>query len=380
MEDFSKYLTEATHNAAYAKVGAYGEAGSGKSTTASLIAIGLHKMIGSKKPVGMFDTEPGHQFLIPRFREAGIKFLAFDKSRSLVDLMAWMKAMIENVDIAIIDSITHPWRELQRAYLERLNEGRTKKITRLEFHHWGPIKEEWAKFTDLFLTSKLHLIVCGRAGNIYEYQKNEENGKMELITTGEKMATEKEMGYEPSLLIELWKERTMLRDGGQKIINRCIVEKDRADKINGKVIDFPTFESFKPHFDFLNIGGEQYQVADTSSSGLFTPEGNTEWDAERTRRKALSEEVLGLMTQHVPGQDVKSKTRRFELMQKHFATRSWTAIENMQSILLRNGLDSLRSELEPSTAQPSLSPGPETDPDTGEVVPNIPTSNDTFGM
>lgn len=62
---------------------------------------------------------------------------------------------------------------------------------------------------------------------------------MELITSGTKMATEKEMGYEPSLLIEMVKHR----ENG-RIINRALVEKDRTDRLNGKKFDLPNFETF----------------------------------------------------------------------------------------------------------------------------------------
>ncbi len=341
-----KYMQEAQNNAAFAKVGIYGDAGSGKSRTATEIAIGLHKFIKSTKPVAMFDTEPGHQFLIPLFKKAGIKFFAFDKSRAFVDLMGFMEEAAKEVDIVIVDSISHVWRELQIAYLAKINENRPRKITRLEFQHWGPIKAEWGKFTDLFLTSKLHVVVCGRAGSIYEYQENE-NGKKELITTGTKMATEKEMGYEPSLLIEMIKDHR--KDGDKRIVNMCIVEKDRADLLNGKEFEFPKFDTFLPHFQFLNIGGEQFNMKESTSKDLFTPEGNDGWTEEKRRRVILCEEIQGLMVKHVPGQSASDKQRKIELLEKHFGTKSWTKVESMHSDALKVAYTNLLAELEPGS-------------------------------
>lgn len=345
----SKYMTLAQNNAAFAKIGIYGDAGSGKSRTSAEIAIGLHKFIKSTKPVAMFDTEPGHQFLIPLFKKADIEFLAFDKSRSFIDLMGWMEEATKMCDIGIVDSISHVWRELQLAYLTKINEKRPdhKQITRLEFQHWGPIKSEWGKFTDLFLTSKMHMIVCGRAGSIYEYQENDK-GKRELITTGTKMATEKEMGYEPSLLIEMIKDHR--KNGPKRIINMCVIEKDRADLLNGQEFEFPTFETFKPHFQYLNIGGEHFDMERTTTSkDLFTADGDDGWNAEKRRRVILCEEIQGLITKHIPGQAAVDKQRKVELLERHFSTKSWTKVENMRSDELAASYRHLLTELEPNT-------------------------------
>jgi hypothetical protein len=122
--------------------------------------------------------------------------------------MAFTEEAKDVASVIIVDSITHVWRDLQESYLARINDDRKRykkyPLASLEFQHWGPIKRMWGEFTDLFLSSRAHMIVCGRAGNVYEYQeKDDGSGKKELITIGTKMATEKELGYEPSLLIEM---------------------------------------------------------------------------------------------------------------------------------------------------------------------------------
>ena len=75
-------LKKATNKMAYAKVGLYGDAGSGKTFTAAQIAIGLHQFADLKKPVAMFDTEPAASFIVPHFEKAGIEFFLFDESRA----------------------------------------------------------------------------------------------------------------------------------------------------------------------------------------------------------------------------------------------------------------------------------------------------------
>lgn len=340
-------LKPATNKMAYAKVGLYGTAGSGKTRTATEIAIGLHKAIGSKKPVVVFDTEPAFSFVLPLFQQAGIELLVADESRALKDLMQFMDEAEKVSDIAIIDSITHVWRDAQESYLARLNKSRKQQnkspLYALEFHHWRPIKAAWAAFTDRFLSSKLHVIVCGRAGNVYEYQdKDDGSGKKELITTGTRMATEKELGYEPSLLIEMIADR---RDG--KTVNVAVVQKDRSDALNGQEIQMPDYAKLKPHFEALNIGGKHFDsMEQRNSEEMFDGAEEGTWDNESRLRKIYSEEIEELLKKHYPSQSVEDKQARLQLLEMHFDTRSWTKVENMRSDVLKSGLEAMRSRLE----------------------------------
>jgi len=345
-------LKPAKNRMAYAKIGLYGAAGSGKTRTAAEIAIGLHKAIGSKKPIAAFDTEPAFGFVLPLFEKAGIELLVADESRALSDLMDFMDEAESQCDIVIIDSITHVWRDAQDSYLSRLNKSRKeqnrKPLYALEFQHWKPIKAAWAAFTDRFLSSKMHVIVCGRAGTIYEYQdKDDGSGKKELISTGTRMATEKELGYEPSLLIEMLADR---RDG--KLINVAVVQKDRSDNLNGKEIDFPNFKKLEPHFKALNIGGEHFGSMDArNSENMFPDATESGWDAESRNRQIISEEIIELLKKHYPSQSVEEKQKRAELLEKVCGTRSWTAIETSHSDKQKEWLENFRMILEPPVIQ-----------------------------
>jgi hypothetical protein len=339
---------------AYAKVGLLGFAGAGKSYTAAEIAIGLHQHIGSKKPVAVLDTETGWDFLAPKFKAAGIDVLVA-KSKTFKDLLAFMEEAQESCDIAVIDSISHVWMEIQEAYLSRINENRDRKITRLEFQHWGPIKMEWRKFTDKFLTCRMHVVICGRAGFIYDYEQLSEGEKKELVKTGVKMKAETEMAYEPSLLIEMERVQTRsdlqpMRKRGKDVrtvVNRAWVVKDRADVLDGKFFDDPTFDCFKPHFDCLAIGGEhKVQDVGESSSGLFDTEGRSDWQREKIEREKWSEEIQGILTSHFPGQSADEKKTKANILQEAFGTRSWTAITNTDSKIIREGFKKIQRGLE----------------------------------
>lgn len=345
-------LKKAENKMAYAKVGLYGTAGSGKTRTAANVAIGLHKAIGSTKPIAAFDTEPAFSFVLPLFNAAGIELLVADESRALKDLMTFMDEAEKVCDICIIDSITHVWRDAQESYLKRVNEQRKSRNQRpllsLEFQHWRPIKAKWAEFTDRFLSSRMHVIVCGRAGTIYEYQdKDDGSGKKELISTGTRMATEKELGYEPSLLIEMIADRN---DG--KTINVAVVQKDRADKLNGAEIPMPDYAKLQPHFAALNIGGKHFESMDRrDSQDIFPDADESGWDKEKQLRTVYSEEILELLKKHFPGRADKDVQARMDLLEQFFDTRSWTKIEEAtKSDVLKSGLEAIREKLEPKPA------------------------------
>ena len=346
-------LKPAKNKMAYSKVGLYGTAGSGKTRTATEIAIGLHKAIGSTKPIAAFDTEPAFSFVLPLFEKAGIELLVADESRALADLMDFMDEAEKVSDIVIIDSITHVWRDAQESYLRRMNETRKrfnkKPLPALEFQHWRPIKAAWAEFTDRFLSSKMHVIVCGRAGQVYQYQdKDDGTGKKELISTGTRMATEKELGYEPSLLIEMIADR---RDG--YVRNVALIQKDRADKLNGHEVEMPTYEKLAQHFLALNIGGEHFESMDKrDSQDMFPDADESGWDAEKRNREIWSEEIAELMKKYYPGQSTDDKTARGNLMEKFFETRSWTRIEGLRAEILKSAFEAMRAHLESQNQTP----------------------------
>lgn len=349
-------LKKVTNNMAYAKVGIYGDAGSGKTVTASKLAIGLHKLIGSDKPVVFFDTEPAAAFVAPLFEQAGIELLVADESRALADLMAFMDEAEQVSDICIIDSISHVWKDAQESYLAKINEAREnmarqrnwkfKPIQAIEFQDWRYIKGAWGKFTDRFLSCKMHCFVLGRAGTIYEYQDNERTGKKELISTGTKMATEKELGYEPSLLIEMSK----IIGKDTPLINRAFVEKDRnvADPLTGWSFDFPTFENFEKHFNFYNIGGDHHGSMEVRDSrNMYTESGDDEWSNEKRQREILCEEIKALFIQYgLDGTSKDAKEKRVNVLQDIFETGSWTKVESMHSEKLRHKYAALKKQLE----------------------------------
>lgn len=334
---------------AYLKMGIYGEAGSGKTFTASVVAKGLALHLekeGMPKPPVMFiDTETGANWVQPFFAEAGIEFLVAS-TRSFEDLKQAVIEAEKAQAILIADSMTHFWEEVREAFLQAKRKRLNKKFAKLELPDWNEIKPAWGKFTSLFLNSNCHIILCGRAGNIYEFQENDETRKKEMITSGTRMAAEKGMGYEPSLLVEMTARQVVGNRKAKTIVRTATVLKDRSTLLDGKQFDNPEFKAFLPHIKKLNLGGAHTGFdATRTSSALFPKEDR---DDTRYDRDIILEKVGALLEQHGFGGTAKeAKAGRHELMEKHFGTVSKTEIEKKMPLEeLRRAFNSLHIALE----------------------------------
>jgi hypothetical protein len=307
---------------AYLKLGIYGEAGSGKSFTSSLVAVGLSKLLHSTKPVGFVDTETGSDFLIPMYEREGVG-LVRTKTRAFSDLLAIVDEAEKECSVLIVDSITHFWNELLDSYMKK------NELKRISLKHWGPIKQTWREFTDRFVNSHLHIIIAGRSADKWEEVESPEDGAKELKKVGTKMRTETEMGYEPSLLVEMEAVQLTARAGG-KLVHRAYVRKDRFDKINGQYFDDPTLETFMPHISLLNLGGDHMAIDTSRDSQDMFERGDT-GEKRIIRKEIMLEKITNAMRLLYPGQTEKDKTSRILLLKEIFGTNSWTEVSSFFS-------------------------------------------------
>lgn len=340
-------LRKAVNEQAFLKAGILGFSGSGKTYTAVHLALAIAKTTEGGKPVAFFDTETGSDFLIKRFQSEGVE-LFVAKSQAFRDLLEVGKEAESTASVLIVDSITHVWRELVEAYQRR------KSLKRMSFEHWADVKREWSAWTTLYLNSRIHIFVLGRAGYEYDYEVNEDTHKKELIKTGTKMRVEGEFGFEPSLLIEM--ERVSKgADVGAGWIHRAHILKDRTDTINGRAFDFEkladgynpgdfekTFAPFRPAFAALNLGGAHLGVDDSRrSDSLFGSNG--EGIAERIAKVQIALEVVeNTLVMLWPGHDAKSKAIKLAVCEGLFGERSWKAIERKSLEVLQGGIEVLQ--------------------------------------
>lgn len=330
---------KAVHTSAYLKAGLLGFAGSGKTRTATELAIGMVGLMRERglkeanRPVMFFDTETGADYVTHLIKNAGIE-LETAKSRAFVDLVEATKEAQDRGAFLIIDSITHVWREFCDAYKKKKNRAK------LEFQDWDTLKQEWNRFTEAYINASCHIALCGRAGYEYDMQENEDTQKKELQKVGVKMKAEGEMGYEPSLLLLMNTEMNMRTKVQFRVAH---VLKDRFDVLDGKELcnedaHGPTFDLFLPHINLLNLGGAHLGV-DTSrnSSELFAHDGSTKWKHEQQQKAIALDEVKEEIARKIPGQGAADKNAKSDLLFEAFGTRSWTKVESLKLDQVKEG-------------------------------------------
>lgn len=349
----------------YLKAGFLGFTATGKTMTATLLAIAMKRQAKHAGPIAFYDTETGSDYITPMIRSLTGQEAVGVKSRSFDDLLAVGDECVSSgVSVLVVDSVTHIWRTLCDSYLAGVNQSREKMCqekgwrfkprTGLEFQDWAPIKAIWARWTDFYLTAPLHIVICGRAGFEYDFEVNEA-GKKELVKTGTKMKTESEFGFEPSLLVEMEVENEKTA-AGERQLRTAFIRKDRFNVMDGALGTFPTehdaekalapvVKFFAPHLAKLNA--DSHTTMQTTAKPMDVDAGGSDaWARERDRRTIFCEEIQGLLTSQIPGMGAEDKKKKADLMQKFFGTRSWTAIETTDSEKLRGGLLALKNHLE----------------------------------
>jgi hypothetical protein len=231
---------------------------------------------------------------------------------------------------------------------------------RLQFQDWAYLKAEWEKFTDAFVNSPLHMIMAGRAAFEYDYFEDDD-GKKQLEKTDVRMAVEKDMGYEPSLLIYMERHREMET---MKAYRTATVLKDRGDVIDGEVYRNPTFDNFLPHIKLLNLGGQHVGFDQTRTSATMIPADVR--DMMSTQRAIVLGEIEELLVTHYPSQAAEHKRLKITKVREHFQA-AWPEVEKVMPLGdLRAGYCSLYLDLEgkPCTkygAKPVVDEKPEID-------------------
>jgi hypothetical protein len=342
----------------YLKAGFQGFNKSGKTFTATRLAIGTRRHFGLKGPIGFFDTEGGSEYVAATVKKDTGLDLVGKRSRSIDDLMVVTQECIDGAaSVLVVDSMSHIWKDVLDSYLRKINEVRTAKgkpaRSALEFQDWGPLKAKFNKFTDLYLNSPLHIIICGRAQYTYDYETNEETGKKELMKTGIKMRTEAEFGFEPSLLVEMERVQNLTGEGS-RLVHRATVIGDRFSVLDGKTVDNPTEEFFQPYLDCLKSGAHAPIDMSPKTDPEVNGEGDSAFYAERRAKAIACEKIAAELDKAWAGTSAAAKKGRADAIDKAFGTRSWTEVEGMKIERLRDGFKAIREMV---TAVPAATEG-----------------------
>lgn len=332
----------------YLKMGLYGNTGSGKTFTAAQFAIGAVKSLDSKKPVVMFDTETGSDYLTPMFEAAGIELLIV-KSRAFSKLVEATQEAEKIASFFIIDSIGHVWDELIAAYKKK------KGRKYIQINEWGEIKEYWSAFTKAYLNANLDIILCSRAQDITE-NSTDEQGQKDFAKIGERMKGEKYMGYEPSLLVRMEAIQDL---GKNKVTHMAYVEKDRTNNMTGAAIAEPTFASFAPVWAAYDKKAAHVGIDNEDSTQHIS---DPDWSIEdRKRRRAIAiEEIQNILVRSFPSTGQKDKQAKMALLREVYGTDNWVKLtEDIKAVRLEDledGLPKLEAAAKVAAGVPEVKP------------------------
>src|ERR1051326_7835036 len=151
------------------KIGWFGPQGSGKTTSAALLALALSKEVYGGAPVCVTDTEPGWQFLKPMFAIEGVEL--FQRTEPTFKAMTKNLREAERLGACVwsVDTLTIMWNELMQSFKSRNN-------GYIPIDKWGDIREMWNKdYVSLFLNSSMCCQALGRLGNVTEEIQDENN-------------------------------------------------------------------------------------------------------------------------------------------------------------------------------------------------------------
>lgn len=349
------------------KAGLLGFTGSGKTRTAAELAIGLVQRMREQgiaagtRPVLFLDTEKGSDWVARKFSNAGLE-LRIAKTRAFNDLIAAVAEAEATGSVLIIDSITQFWDKLCDDYTAK-----NGRLRGLEASDWQWLKQEWRRFSDCFVNSQCHIIMCGRAGYEYGSVLNDA-GKRELEKIGVKMRADTDIGYDPSILILM--ERHHDAETG-RTWRTAHVLKDRADLIDGRTFENPSFEDFLPHIDCLNLGGVHVGFdSERGNDEMFGADGSHRWAMEKRAKEIALDEISQTLAKYYPGQTTEDRQSRLGLLEAIFGSRSWERIKTFDLATVKIGRNELWLRLEgfPYTAPQPVRPPPE-NPEEFDDVP-----------
>lgn len=374
--------------AATFKAAVFGEAGSGKTFTATQFAIGFLNELKVRdperaaKPIYFIDTENGSDFMIPVLEQAGFKDVRTLKTRAFTDLVPALKEADAEGSILIIDSITHFWVELVDSFTSR-----NKRPKGLAMSDWGFLKKKWGEFTTAYIASGGHIIMAGRAGFEYEFGENEDTGKKEIEKSGVKMKGESGMAYEPNLMVYMQRQQEMDGKDVAKTWHTATIVKDRTTMIDGQTFKDPTYENIAPHVACLALGTKvnSVDVNRTSEHAIPNANGKGDWQLEQEEKERILEEIKDVLSKHFPGSSAAEKEQRAQKFESHFGTRTWSRIEQMDLNTVKTARNALWLELEGkpyaiTLPQPKDTFGGDFLPGDGPVAAQVQSTAEALGQ
>lgn len=298
------------------RVAFFGSPGSGKTFTSLLLAEGLAKRDG--KRIAFVDTEVSGSDLyalpVPS-RRVHPEAFDFDvlKTQSLAEMVRDVTALDPKVyGVIVLDSVSHAWEAAMNA-AEQTSRGTVK------FGEWTKVKRPYKRFIKWLIESPFHVIICGRAKNVFE-----EDEKGDTKKVGVTMNAERDTLYELQVAIQLV-PKVNPKDPTQTTY-MAYVEKDRSGVLAGRTLANLGYQHFEPILALLS--GESAKLPDPEETALKDAELMESEDMEvREKVASKSRELLAVYSARMKdAEDTAAldviarelKTKRASLIDEHY--------------------------------------------------------------
>ena len=184
------------------KIQFVGTSGSGKTTSALLIAKGLAKKMGGR--IAFISTEKSRTLYNADKFDYDVEELTDYSPESYIKAID--EAIGAGYKIIIIDSTSHGWQWLNDMH---------SKMPGNSFQNWGKLKPRWAKLMRKILECPAHVITCARGKT--EWAMEEKNGKQTPIKVGLGSEGDKQADFEytVSFMLAQGSHVASVNDGGK---------------------------------------------------------------------------------------------------------------------------------------------------------------------
>lgn len=339
----------------YLKASFQGSQGSGKTYTAVELACGAYQHFKLDGPIACIDTEGGLSYRRRRIQELTGEIPIALNTRDFKQVMQGVRELEERgTKMVIIDSVTHLWNGLMESYKAGLAERFHKPIerVRLTIGDIGQLKDQWAPFAKWFISSRMHIIVCGRLGYDWGHIEDDQGNK-ELAKLGTKMKAEGEFGYESSLACEMELVQSgdprfedAVREGlvDGKRVKRVVlgtIIKDREDLIMGQQAFMPNYDFFAPVVRALDPARHVDVSAEVEAMDMRGDEA----DSYRRQKQIVLELLENDLVRTFPGSTGKDRTAKLNWLDAVAGTTSWAEITARSVNQLRELVDAMRLPL-----------------------------------
>ncbi len=256
----------------------YGQAGTGKTFTALLVAEGLAQRENGR--VAFVNTEQGgidfYTQKVPTRKPHPEPFDVDELfSRSVTEITRELRALSPaEHPVIVVDSGTHIW----QACIDACNVKKNRN-GQLPIWAWPKIKKPWRELIQWLLDCPQHVIFTARSGVEYGKDESGEEGAI-----GTKAKTEGETEYEFNHVFELV---NTVRRAGEKPYLAAACKKDRSGVHSGESIPWPNFQNLaEPLLPFLADTHREQEDHDVTASkdrdALTAQEAERRVESKRT--------------------------------------------------------------------------------------------------